>query len=831
MATSTSSHLVPLSDEWSVWSTAVLRGTGFPIAWLARLAGQAAPAAAERLLAGEELRDQARAATDALLAHKLAQGGDGRGVLNKLRDQVARGALRTAEHPDPEVAAALARVQTAEAEVARLREEARAAWREDSLRCQGVLREIASDARFREAMLWQSRSALRGSVDAFLRRQPGGMDSKTREYERLITRYVQRYCAKNDTIGFFGPIGWATVSASAEALSVQPGEPLLRERNVYLEHWCVDAVAEALGRDPELRPLLSPRRMPSIRLEGASLHYGIGGVTSVPAAVRRTLELCDGSIPAREIARRVAQEPRFEVDEADVLELLGDLAQRSVIAWTVEVAPGAARPEALLEQTLAQLPEGEARRRALEAVRLLNATREQVAAAAGDAEKLDAALAAMDSVFVQLTGQQAQRAAGKAYAGRTLLYEDCIRNVDAEIGAAVLARLGPPLALLLRSARWFTWELSSRYVRALEGIHSRLAAELGSNAVPFLTFYEKVLELFPTDPRRSSVITAEVCAELQARWQSVLALPEGATRVERSVRELEARVEEVFSAPGPGWPEARYHSPDIMLAAKDVDSIFRGDYLAVLGELHAGTNTLFSFCMFKEHPRPEELIRARCLDVPERCVETVAPKEQWGRADNFSHAPHDVEVELGATLAWRPREQVEAGAELIVVQEDGRLRVESLKTGRRFEAAEFFGNPMRYESTYFFHPFPKMKHGPRITVEGTVIAREHWRFEAAELTFPETPDARYLTARQWARAHRIPRFVFFSIPEERKPFFVDFDSPALVEMAWHMLRRASSVTVSEMLPSPEEAWLLDARGERYCCELRLAAVDGRRWVP
>jgi hypothetical protein len=48
---------------------------------------------------------------------------------------------------------------------------------------------------------------------------------------------------------------------------------------------------------------------------------------------------------------------------------------------------------------------------------------------------------------------------------------------------------------------------------------------------------------------------------------------------------------------------------------------------------------------------------------------------------------------------------------------------------------------------------------------------------------------------------------------------------------WHMLRRASSVTVSEMLPSPDEAWLPDAQGERYCCELRLAAVDGRRWQP
>jgi hypothetical protein len=831
MAPTTPSHLVPLSGEWSVWSTAVLRSTGFPVAWLARLAGEGAPAAADRFLALEALRAQTRAAADALLAHKLAQGGEGRGLLAKLRDQVARGALRTPEHPDAEVAAALARVHAAEAEVARLREEARAAWREDMLRCQAALREVASDARFREALLWQSRSALRGSVDAFLRRPPGEMDSKTREYERLITRYIQRYCAKNDTIGFFGPVGWAALSAAEEALSVRPGDPLLRARNVYLEHWCVDAVAEALGRDPELRLLLAPRRMPSIRMEGDTLHYGLGKTVSLSPAVRRTLELCDGAVPARELAQRVAQEPRFEVDEADVLELLGDLAQRGVLIWTVEVAPGTSRPEVLLEQALARLPEGAARSRALEAVRRLIAAREQVAEAAGDVTKLDAALGAMDGVFVELTGQQAQRSAGKAYAGRTLLYEDCVRDVDARIGAAVLARIGPPLALLLRSARWFTWELSSRYLRALEGLHARLAAEVGSREVPFLTFYEKALELFSSDPRRASAITAGVYGELQARWLSVLSLPADASRVERSVRELEGRVEEVFSAPGPGWPEARYHSPDLMVAAKDLDAIVRGDYLVVLGELHAGTNTLFSFCMLKEHPRPEELIRARCADVPERCVETVAPKEEWGRADNFSHAPHDVEVELGATRAWRPREQVEAGADLIVIEEGGRLRVESRKTGRRFEAAEFFGNPMRYESTFFFHPLPSMKHGPRITVDGAVISREHWRFEPSELAFPETPDARYLTARQWARVHRIPRFAFFSIPEERKPFFVDFDSPALVEMAWHMLRKASSVTVSEMLPTPDEAWLSDTRGERYCCELRLAAVDGRRWEP
>src|SRR6185503_20466428 len=90
-----------------------------------------------------------------------------------------------------------------------------------------ALREAGSDPLFREALTWQNRHALQTGVDALLRQPETASNSKARQHERLIANYLQRYCVKNDWIGFFGPTGWATVGPSVR---VQPGPALLATR-------------------------------------------------------------------------------------------------------------------------------------------------------------------------------------------------------------------------------------------------------------------------------------------------------------------------------------------------------------------------------------------------------------------------------------------------------------------------------------------------------------------------------------------------------------------------------------------------------------------------
>jgi len=750
---------------------------------------------------------------------------EARRKLLKLKTQLARGAAPAVTPEDPALAACAARVQEAEAAASCALEAFRAAHRGDELAAQGALRELAADGRFREALTWQSRSALEGA-DAWLRRPPGDADSKARQYERMVASYAQRYGAKNETIGFFGPMGWAAVGGEG-GLSARQLQPWLLRRRVYFEHWCVDALAEALAAaDRALCAELAPRRSPSVRVDGDLLRYGAGRTAPLQPAVRRALEACDGERSAAAVAREVARDAALEVTEEEVLELLADLARKKVICWSLDV-PAGTFPERALEARLHALPEGGPRARALSALRSLCEARDRVAAAAGDPAALGAAMDALEARFGELTGRPAQRHHGKAYAGRALVYEDCVRNVRAQVGRAFLDRVGPPLDLVLRSARWFTYRLSERFLAALLELHRSMAPSPGA-PVELLAFYERARALFSTGPQHVGPVSAGLVEELQSRWAQVLAIPSGASRVERKAAELEAAVAEAFPAPGPGYPDARFHSPDLMVGAHSPEALERGEWLAVLGETHAGSNTLFNACLLKEADDPEALKAWKALDVPEVQSELVSPKEHWGRADNAATSPQDVHVEVGGGLSWRPRAQVEAAADLVVREVEGRVEVESLRTGRVFGGAAFFGCLFRFETSYHFHPLPSAPHTPRVTVDGLVLARERWRFgpEALAWAAQETPADRFLGAQRWVKEHGLPRFCFLSVPEEPKPFYLDLHAPPLVEVAAQVLRKASRASVTEMLPGPEELWLQGPEGA-YCCELRLVAVDRR----
>jgi len=76
----------------------------------------------------------------------------------------------------------------------------------------------------------------------------------------------------------------------------------------------------------------------------------------------------------------------------------------------------------------------------------LESARDAVAAAAGDSEALDAALGELESVFTQHTGRHPYQHLGEVYAGRSLVYEDCRRQTEIEIGPEIRAQIGPPLA-------------------------------------------------------------------------------------------------------------------------------------------------------------------------------------------------------------------------------------------------------------------------------------------------------------------------------------------------------------------------------------------------
>jgi len=818
-------YLHPLTDAWSVWKQFCVRGAGFPAGGVLALAAPDAVAAADRLATAELELDAARAAAVDACKRELEQGNRNDPTLRKALRALWAGRVPPSSGPPP-VREALAAVEETQRRHADATAALEAALRDETVRAGTILRAHAADPRFREALVWQNPAAVASALDSLQRVPPGTSNHETRKRELVIANYLQRYSVKNDTIGFFGPYGWGRVDEKEPSLTVRPGPSLLAARGVYFDHWPLQLLAERLTGDEALRTRLCPRLHPIVRVDGTTL-LRAGHAQEVPLAFARAAAACDGVTPAAQIVERLAADPALTLGDTDeAWGLLHELAEHRVILFALELPSTPTRPDLALRGVLEAL--GAPAAPGLAALDRLEQARAQVAAARGERE-LGPALAALDRTFVEETGANATRNAGVTYGARTIVYEDCRRDIDLSLGPALLQRVAPALALLLQSARWLTYAVANRYRAAFAEAHRACGGPPGAS-VEYGDFARRVQPLFTDDVKQVPPLVAETTAELRARWSRLLAPRSDERIVRRSSAELRAAADEAFRAPAPGWPSAREHCPDLLVAADSVEVLARGGGLFVLGELHVALNTLVVPCCLQQSAKPEELVRAHERDLPRPRVAPVMPLDARNRAVLVSPSRHDLDVEMDATRSWRPREQVIAQSQLVLVEENDALTVRTRDGVHVFDVVEFFDQRLSNAVAAEFGVLPEAPHQPRVVVDELVIARETWRFPSQDLEWAGTPAPElFARARRWARQHGLPRFVFVKSSAEIKPCYVDLDSPTYVALLAKLCRGEAQLTVSEMLPAPAESWLPDAAGNRYTCELRWVALDAEPW--
>ncbi|MEJ7596455.1 MAG: lantibiotic dehydratase [Kofleriaceae bacterium] len=681
------------------------------------------------------------------------------------------------------------------------------------------------------------RHVLHTAVAVMLRTSSDVATSKARQHEQLIANYTQRYCVKNDTIGFFGPVGWARIGATSRVTTVAPGPQLLASRTVYFEHWGIDVLATMLGQDPAVRPQVAPRRHPFVRLEGTTLYHPIGRKSELPYEFARVLAACDGERSAREVASALLADPELGLtDESEVFEMLEDLVAQHAVIWSLDVPTHVEHPDRVLVKLLERAPDQEAVAGALAIVEELVAARDALARAAGDPDAVDRALHTLEERFTTSTQAAASRRAGTMYAGRGLVYEDCRRDLAIELDPIIFDRLRDPLALVFMVARWFTYTLAVRYRDAFVALHSELARgrPAQGGAVDFLVFWERANEFFAGGHGDPPPLVAGVVDELQRRWSELLGIDAAMLarpHIELASRDLLPQLAALFAAPSPGWPSARHHSPDLMIGARDVEALRKGEVVLVLGELHLAVANLAPWILH-QHPAPDELLahldRERLIPI----VEPIISKDRAARADQFSLLPKDFVIAVAVAGSTRPTAQVLDPSSLVIERDGDSLCLATLDGSRRFAFEQAFDWFLTNDSAPHFRLFPSsIPHTPRIALDGVVISRETWRFTGDDLAFARIDDPleRLVAVRRWARTHHIPRLSFYKVPHETKPCYLDLDSPHFVEQLAHQARQASKLTVSEMLPTPDQCWLPDASGERYTSELRMVGVDSEVW--
>jgi hypothetical protein len=313
-----------------------------------------------------------------------------------------------------------------------------------------------------------------------------------------------------------------------------------------------------LSSDRAVREWIAPRLIADIYLDGDNAYRIFSDRLPLTTREARVAALCDGRSAAREIAQLLMAEPGSGFSgESEVFEVLECLAGRAIISWKF-LLRGSSRSELELRESLGLIGDPAVRRAAIARLELLEEARNAIAAADG-VDSLDRAMAALEDQFTAVVGAAPVRDEGRMYAGRTLVYEDCMRDFSLDLGRDLLRAISDPLTLLLTGARWLSFRMAEAARAVCEETYSQLAREAGSRPVDFASLLSRVR----ARQLAGRIAPAADCRRMhEEEWASILKIDWEKRFVSYRSEELRAAVTARFRAPGPGWRNARYHCPE-----------------------------------------------------------------------------------------------------------------------------------------------------------------------------------------------------------------------------------------------------------------------------
>lgn len=829
-------HVQLIDPLWALWRQSILRGAGFPVDYPLRLASPDCVAAIEDVLQSELAVQEAKRNAVDLLKNLRSEDPAKRKEYTNAIHHLHAGKIPADDDLPSQVQTAIATLTLACANVDTVHTAYRQVFSTELVSATAALREIVEMDSFRQALAWQNRQALHTCVEPFLSKPPTQHDSHYRQQRSILVKYLQRYSMKNDTIGFFGPVGWAHWSPES-ATTLQPGPDLLAKRTTYIEGWCVNAISQALTTaHPALLRWAKPRLMPYARVAQSKLYLPFVKPIPLSPAQARVLAACDGIRSAYEIAHQLLQAGIPEpVQAIDVYTILTAMQSSRRITWSFDVSLEDPYPEKALRRNIEQVGDQELRATALATVEKL----EQAADAVKKARistQLDAAIGNFESMFTALTGQLPIRSAGELYAGRTLLYEDSLRDVEVKLGTNVLHHLEGPLTLILASARWLGYQLAQTSRQYFQNTYEKLVQKHQTPVIAFVEYFPWINSQLYEDLH---VFIEQAQTLFQQKWSEILHVAGEQRLVNSSYEAIAPFVHAAFDVPGPGWPSAYFHSPDVMFDAENLDAINRGDFHYILGELHLGINTLDGVLFTEQNPQASDMYAAMAQDIPFPLILPLASSQflPSTRTQQSLALPKDFRLITSTDVCDAPVSQTLRMGDLVVEQIGEKLLVRTYDGHHQFDVLAVFSDYFSVVVGDSFAIFPSQEHTPRLTIDRLVVTRETWRFRADQVPFVTMQDLAecYISVRRWAQILGMPRFLFYRTIKEKKPCYLDLDSPLYVELFVKEVRRTVQsgapkpgghvVTLSEMLPTPNHAWLVDTQGAHYASEIRIAAVD------
>ena len=640
-----------------------------------------------------------------------------------------------------------------------------------------------------------------------------------RAHERHLLLYLQRVCAKNDSLSEFGPEGWGIIEGKSHDLELAPVAGIT-ERETFLERWTAHGVAAALNADPEIRVELSPRLHPNGRIDGNQFVLTDTAETTLldPKTVEILLR-CDGAHPAHSFG-----------EEIDALE---QLAAQNMIRWEVEVP--ALDPHAfdILISDISRWRDSPVRTRWLELLQSTAALPAKFAQAKETASRAEI----MDEARRQLQNLGTARETSDRflYSASNPIGEECFRECHFTIGKDLINEVATdaePWIDLWRDNYAF---VASRVAAGLRALFEKAALQNGALPLPAFLRHCATLKMPLTGPAMvglAHMAFQEVKTAFRERLRD---------RPEAEEWELTADdchfIRKNFQYEK--FDEFTYPSADLQLEARSVEAVARGEYRWILAELHPPV-ALLHHGFYWSCPDKTALGNA-LVQTTKGC-----PSFHFGFfAADFTAATAvrmldaiPERTSFVATQRGDPRWRIIPPAEIEVYVEEKNGDVCLRKRGSR----EYLGSFARaWVIPLGFHPFHfgRAPHMPRLRCGRVIVQRRSWT-----VTFEELGPGDYtavsrdlVIAVERLRAEKEwPRYVYIRPSEQAlrrtgaegrdkdtKPVFVDLESYLFLEIFHRWLTKAGELEVSEMLPDPDDLLWQEPDGRRTF-ELRTQIV-------